>query len=78
MTEFKKRLKVVGNNILYWGITISIILILTWLANLIPQVVLAWVAGIILGLCILGALIGFVLYVWDFIKWLFIEPFRKK
>jgi hypothetical protein len=81
---FKERLMIVLKKIGYWvgmflisGIILAVIL---FLVSKIPntETVMEYTLFTVVGIAALFALIGVVLKVVHFIKWLFIEPFKKK
>jgi hypothetical protein len=71
MNLFLHRLKKVGSTLLGYLISIASLLLLMWLATLIPTAIGTWIATIIIGLFVGGML-------WAFIYWLFVEPFKKE
>lgn len=71
MPLFKRRLKKVGSTLLTYLICIAALLLIMWLASLIPNAIGAWIATIIIVLFFGGML-------WAFIYWLFVEPFKKE
>lgn len=68
---FKYRLKQVGKTLLTYIVTLAGLLLLMWLATLIPQAVFYWITGPII-------ILFFCLMIGAFIYWLFIEPFKKE
>jgi hypothetical protein len=74
---FKKRLVETGITIVLGAIFFGIVWLISWGGSFLPEYIKQAIPVIVMCILALGIFSIILYHVWNFIKWLFVEPYRE-